>query len=264
MDGFWRLPENISTYGADIDSMFYVIAVITGIVFVGVEALLLWFLIRYRARPGRKAFYTHGNSRVEIIWTTATAVIVVVVGVMSRGLWLDIKDVRRFPRTDLELLVTAKQFEWNVTYPGADGRLGTGDDFVRRNQLHVPVDVPVRLTLMSEDVIHSLFLPELRFKQDLVPGMRIPAWFEATRPGKYIVGCAELCGLGHYRMRGALTVHTAADWTAWNAQAQAAVAPAPAPAPGPAAAAGSTPAPGPAAVQSSGGPPTRVAAVHQH
>jgi cytochrome c oxidase subunit 2 len=256
MDGFWRLPENISTYGGQIDSMFNIIAWITGIVFFAVEALLLWFLFRYRARPGRKAFYTHGNSRVEILWTTATALIVVFVGVISRGLWLDIKDVRRFPRPGLELLVTAKQFEWNVTYPGADGRLGTGDDFVKRNQLHVPVDVTVHLTLMSEDVIHSLFLPELRFKQDAVPGMRIPAWFQATTAGDYIVGCAELCGLGHYRMRGALTVHTAEDWTAWNAREQTAAAGALDPG-----ASVSTPT---VAAGNAGDPAARLAVAHEH
>jgi cytochrome c oxidase subunit 2 len=112
---------------------------------------------------------------------------------------------------------------------------------------------------VSEDVIHSLFLPELRFKQDLVPGMRIPAWFEATRPGQYIVGCAELCGLGHYRMKGAMTVHSAADWATWTARAQAqAQAQTAALAAAPAAS------PVPVAVKSAGSPATRVAAAHQH
>jgi cytochrome c oxidase subunit 2 len=218
MDRFWRIPENISTFGADIDRMFYIIVYITGAVFILVELLLIYYVIRYRGRAGRKAHFTHGNSRLEIAWTLATGLIVVYVGVISRGLWLDIKDPRRFPQPDVELVVTAKQFEWNVTYPGPDGRLGTTDDFIRRNQLHVPVDQTVHLTLQSEDVIHSLFLPELRFKQDLVPGMQIRAWFEATRAGDYVVGCAELCGLGHYRMKGAMTVHTADSWTTWNAQ----------------------------------------------
>ncbi|HSJ15143.1 MAG TPA: cytochrome c oxidase subunit II [Longimicrobiales bacterium] len=224
MDGFWRLPANISTFGAEIDSMFLLIAVITGIVFVAVEVVLIFFLIRYRWRPERKAFHTHGNSRLEMIWTGATAVIVVIIGMMSRGLWLDIKDERRFPPAGLEVIVTAKQFEWNVTYPGADNRLGTADDFVTRNQLHVPANIPVHLVLRSEDVIHSFYLPELRLKQDAVPGMDIRAWFEATQPGQYTLGCAELCGLGHYRMKGAMTVHTSADWATWNGQQIAAAA----------------------------------------
>jgi cytochrome c oxidase subunit 2 len=220
MDRFWRLPPNVSTYGGEIDSMFHLIAWITIIVFFLVEILLVWFLFRYRGRPGRKAAYTHGNSRMEVLWTTATALIVVFIGIISRGLWLDIKDPRRFPEAGLELTITAKQFEWNVTYPGADNVLGTADDFVRRNQLHVPVDVPVRFTLESEDVIHSFYLPELRLKQDAVPGMQIEGWFEATQAGDYTVGCAELCGLGHYRMKGGLTVHSAADWQQWYTQEQ--------------------------------------------
>jgi cytochrome c oxidase subunit II len=224
MNDFWRLPANISTFGADIDSMFFLIAVITGIVFVLVEVVLIYFLIRYRWRPGRKATYTHGNAKLEVIWTTATAVIVVAIGLMSRGLWLDIKDERRFPPPGLEVIITAKQFEWNVTYPGADNQLGTEDDFVTRNQLHVPASTPVHMMLKSEDVIHSFYLPELRLKQDAVPGMDILAWFEATQPGQYTLGCAELCGLGHYRMKGDMTVHTAADWATWNARQIAAAA----------------------------------------
>jgi cytochrome c oxidase subunit 2 len=252
MDGFWRLPQNIATFGGDIDRMFIIIAWITGIVFVAVEALLLFYLIKYRGKPGRKAVFTHGNSRLEIIWTTATALIVVVIGIMSRGLWLDIKDPRRFPEPGLELRITAKQFEWNVTYPGADGQLDTADDFVKRNQLHVPVNVPVKVDLESEDVIHSFYLPELRLKQDAVPGMTIEAWFEATEPGAYTVGCAELCGLGHYRMRGSMTVYAGTEWDTWYQQEIQAVA---------AAAGGAAPLAG---VEGDAAPPADVAAAHVH
>ena len=257
MNDFWRLPPNVSTYGGEIDSMFHLIAWITIVVFFLVEILIVVFLFRYRGRPGRTAKYTHGNSRMEILWTTATALIVLFIGVISRGLWLEIKDPRHFPQPGLELIVTAKQFEWNVTYPGADNQLGTADDFVRRNQLHVPVDVPVRITLQSEDVIHSFYLPQLRLKQDAVPGMHIPAWFEATLPGEYTVGCAELCGLGHYRMKGALTVHSAADWQQWYTQEQQRTA---------AAQAGGAPlaADGAAADDGAAGATVLAAAAHSH
>jgi cytochrome c oxidase subunit 2 len=224
MNEFWRLPANVSTFGGDIDGMFMLIAWIITIVFFGVEILLLWFLFRYRARPGQKAGYTHGNSRMEVLWTGATALIVLFIGVISRGLWLDVKDPDRFPEPGLQLIVSAKQFEWNTTYPGADGQLGTNDDFVRRNQMHVPVNTPVRVTLVSEDVIHSFYLPELRLKQDAVPGMQIPAWFQATQTGEYTVGCAELCGLQHYRMKGTLTVVSQDEFNAWTAQQIAAAA----------------------------------------
>jgi cytochrome c oxidase subunit 2 len=143
---------------------------------------------------------------------------------MDRGVWLDIKDPTHFPDPDLELIVTAKQFEWNVTYPGADGQLETDDDFTVRNQLRVPVDSNIRITLRSEDVIHSFYVPEMRLKQDAVPGMDIPAWFQATTTGQYVIGCAELCGIQHYSMDASFYVHTAAEWQQWNAQQQRAAA----------------------------------------
>ena len=147
----------------------------------------------------------------------------IALGAWSWGLWLDIKDPRRFPAADLEIGIHVKQFEWNIQYPGADGRLGTADDFTRRNQLHIPVNAKVRGTLESEDVIHSFYLPNFRLKQDAVPGMKIPIWFEATKTGSYEIACAELCGLAHYRMKGSVTVHTAEAFQAWSAQ-QAATA----------------------------------------
>ena len=255
MNEFWRLPVNVSSYGGDIDGMFMLIAWVITIVFFAVEILLVWFLFRYRARPGRKAAYMHGNSRMEVLWTGATALIVLFIGVISRGLWLDIKDPLRFPEPGLQLIVSAKQFEWNTTYPGADGQLGTADDFIRRNQMHVPVNVPVRITLVSEDVIHSFYLPELRLKQDAVPGMQIPAWFEATQTGEYTVGCAELCGLQHYRMKGTLTVLSADQFNAWNAQQVAAAGAAP----------GTTPAlAAPVMNNEAAGSPVVAAASHAH
>jgi cytochrome c oxidase subunit II len=210
------LPDNASTYAGQIDSLFTLILVITAIVFVLVEITLIAFAIRYRRRTGGRAEYSHGNRNLEIVWTGATAVIVLLLAFLSRGLWLDIKDPQRFPPPGLEVVVQAKQFEWNVTYPGADGVPGTADDIVSRNRMHVPVGVPILVILESEDVIHSFFVPEFRFKQDAVPGMRIPAWFEATRTGEFAIGCAELCGLGHYRMRGTVIVQSAEDFSDWQ------------------------------------------------
>ena len=212
----WGFPENVSTFGDRIDATYGAIFIVTAVAFVIVEAALLIFIVLYRHRPGRRAQPIHGNTRLEIAWTLLPAVGVLFLAGTSVNVWLDIKKAERFPRGALELAVRAKQFEWNATYPGADGRLGTPDDFTKRNQLHVPVGRPVRVTLTAEDVIHSFFLPHFRVKQDAVPGMEIPVWFEATRTGEYVLGCAELCGLGHYRMRGKVTVHTAAAFDAWQ------------------------------------------------
>lgn len=208
-------PENASTF-TQIDSLFMIILWITGIVFVLVEVALLFFSVKYRHRSGRRARFIHGNSRLEAIWTGATFLIVLFIAAISIRPWMDLRNPSRFPPSGLDILVTAKQFEWNVTYPGADGQLGTADDFTDRNQLHIPVGRPIHVTLAAEDVIHSFFLPEMRVKQDAVPGMTIPIWFEATRAGEYMLGCAELCGLGHYRMRGMVRALAATEFDAWH------------------------------------------------
>ncbi|MEX2572184.1 MAG: cytochrome c oxidase subunit II [Gemmatimonadota bacterium] len=214
----WGFPENFSTFGDSIDATYGAIFYVTAIAFVVVQGLLIYCIIRYRHREGRKALPIHGNTRLEIIWTVIPAIGVLSVAYLSASVWLDIKDESRFPGGAYEVGLHASQFEWNVTNPGPDGALGTDDDFPTRNALHVPVDQPVRVLLTAEDVIHSFFLPNFRVKQDAVPGMEIPVWFEAIAPGVFDLGCAELCGLGHYRMRGTLTVHSPEDFEAWQAE----------------------------------------------
>lgn len=212
----WTLDRSVSTYGPEIDWMYYAVLAITGTIFLGVEASLIYFLFRYRHRAGRRAEFRHGNVTAEVVWTAAPFFIVLWIGFASRSVWKKVKDPHQFPAAGLELAVTARQFEWNVTYPGLDGRLGTDDDFTKRNQLHVPAGTPVLVHLASEDVIHSFFLPDFRLKQDAVPGMEIKVWFEATDTGEFTLACAELCGLGHYRMRASVTVHAAEDFRAWQ------------------------------------------------
>lgn len=207
------LPEDVSTYGHEIDSLFYLIYYITAATFILVTVLMVVFLIKYREQPGRRAIYSHGNTTLEIIWTIIPAVILIVLAFMSASSWAKIK--RQVPSTDFEVGITAKQFNWEVSYPGPDGKLGSDDDIKFDNDLHVPVNKPIRLTLASNDVIHSFFIPNMRFKQDAVPGRRIPAWFEATKPGKYELPCAELCGFGHSGMKGWLYVHTPEEYKKW-------------------------------------------------
>ncbi|MFW6206586.1 MAG: cytochrome c oxidase subunit II, partial [Gemmatimonadota bacterium] len=195
--------------------IYYLILIITGIVFVATEALLLWFVFRYRHKEGRTASYIHGSLKAEVIWTVTPFVIVLGIAFMSRGVWAEIRDPDRIPEGAVEVIMTGSQFEWNATYPGPDGQLETDDDFVSRNVMHVPVDRPVVVRLRAEDVLHSFFVPDLRVKQDAVPGMEIPVWFEATETGEYPLACAELCGLGHYRMGATLIVDTQDDYEAW-------------------------------------------------
>lgn len=213
MNWSWLLPESFSTFGPEIDRIYYVILWITAVVFFLTEGMLLYFVVRFRHKDGGRAAFHHGSTRLEVAWTTVPLVIVVGLGLMSKGVWDRVK--RDVPDGALEVIVAARQFEWHVTYPGEDGILGGADDFTMRNQLHVPLDRPVVVNLRSDDVLHSFFLPELRVKQDAVPGKNIRVWFQATAPGEYTLGCAELCGTGHTTMSGTLTVHAPDDYQTW-------------------------------------------------
>ncbi len=219
----WWLPENVSTYGQDIDWLFGLIYAITGVTFILVTVAFLAFIIVYRDRPGRRARYTHGNTALEIVWTVVPALILVILTFLSVPAWSRIK--MTMPQTDFVVRVTAKQFNFQVTYPGPDGQFGTADDKTFLDEMHVPVNRPIRVNLLSEDVIHSFFVPQFRLKQDAVPGREIAAWFEATKPGQYELPCAELCGFGHSGMRGWVYVHTAEEYERWAAENLRAEAP---------------------------------------
>src|SRR5437016_4884304 len=186
----WWLPENVSTYGAEIDWLFHLIYYITGATFVLVFVTMLVFIVMYRDRPGRRARYTHGNTPLEIAWTIVPALILVILTFLSVPAWSRIK--MQVPASDFDVNVTAKQFNWQVTYPG------TAQVFL--------------------DEIHSFFVPQFRMKQDAVPGREIVQWFEVVKPGKYEWPCAELCGFGHSGMRGWIYVHTPEEYATWAAE----------------------------------------------
>jgi cytochrome c oxidase subunit 2 len=218
----WQLPEGVSTYASTIDNMFYMILVITGIAFVVTEALLLYFVYRYRRREGVRATYTHGNNTIEVIWTIVPAIMLVFLAFASRNAWNHIKG--EIPETDQTVVVTGEQFNWIIRYEGADGVFDTPDDVVTPNEMRIPVDSPTKIRLRSKDVLHGFFLPQFRLKQDAVPGLTIDVWLEATETGEYEIACAELCGFGHYSMRGILTVMEPDAYRSWLQEAQAEVA----------------------------------------
>lgn len=221
LDLSWVMPDNVvSTFGPTLDNLWLVILWITGIIFVVTEITLLVFMVKYRHKEGRKADYTHGSNTAEVVWTLIPFVIVVALAVASKSIWDDIR--RQVPTNAYEIQMMASQFEWAATYSGADGQFQTADDFVSLNVLHIAVNQPVVVQLEAEDVIHSFFLPEFRVKQDAVPGMTTPVWFEATQTGEFTLACAELCGLGHYTMGGTVIVHSQADFQDWLAEQQAA------------------------------------------
>ena len=208
------LPEDVSPYGAGIDALFYFIYYLTAAAFIIVTALMLIFLYVYRDQGGRRATYTHGNTAMEIIWTIIPAIIFIALGLVSRSLWEEIKLVP--PETDTVVKVTGKQFNWEILYPGPDGEFDTADDKQIDNDIRVPAGKPIRVILASKDVIHSFFMPNLRFKQDMVPGREITGWFQANKPGKYEIPCAELCGFGHSGMKGWLYALAPEEYQSWR------------------------------------------------
>ena len=213
------LPHGITSTAPVIDKLFYTILAITGIAFVLVQATLLFFLIRYRRQPDRRAAYTHGNTLAEIVWTAIPALILVALAFYSQRVWALVKGTP--PSPDLEIEIIGEQFAWNVRYAGADGRLDTDDDITTINQLHIPEHKTVLFHITSKDVIHSFFVPQFRMKQDAVPGLKSHMWVQAVESGNFEIACAELCGLGHYRMRGYLVVEPQEAFDAWLVQARA-------------------------------------------
>src|SRR4030095_13169432 len=193
--------------------MFYIILAVTGVAFVLTEAVLIWFAIRYRGKPGARAHYTHGNSRLEVVWTVVPAGMLLFLAFSSRTAWNKIKG--SIPPTDQTVVITASQFNWEIRYEGEDGQFDTADDIVTSNDMRLPVHSKTRIRVRSKDVIHSFFLPYHRLKQDAVPGMTIDVWLEPTETGEFEIACAELCGFGHYSMRGILTVMEPTEYQGW-------------------------------------------------
>jgi cytochrome c oxidase subunit 2 len=225
----WWLPNPsgeihhvISKFGKEIDSLFLIILWITGIVFIGTQIALVWAAWRFVDRPGRVATYFHGSQRLEVIWTIIPAAILVFIALYQMGTWASIKFRSAAPKVPPLAEITARQFQWVIRYPGPDGKLHTGDDVFAVSDLHFVKNKTALIYLRSSDVLHSFFLPQMRIKQDAVPGLTIPVWFDSDRAGHFELVCAELCGWGHYKMRGNVTVHeTQSDFDEWMSKAMA-------------------------------------------
>ncbi len=234
----WWFPPPISQHALAYDAQFTRTLVITGIIFVLAQCALGFVIVRFRNRGGRAA-HSHGNNRLEAVWTTATAILFLGLVVMGTRIWASVH-FDEAPPDAIPIEVTAKQFAWSFRYPGADGRFGrtdlrlindaagnplgiddrdpAGKDDIVSASLKVPVGRHIKLLLHSRDVIHNFFVPELRLKQDLVPGMEIPFHFQADKIGVYEVPCSELCGLGHFQMRTTMQVMSEADFEQWKQQ----------------------------------------------
>lgn len=219
--GWWLPGPSISPLGREIDDLFHLILVIVTVTFVGTEGMLVYILWRYGSGRSGKGWFSHGSHNLEVIWTIVPAGILLFISLYQMDVWARYRVKKTFnPQAVARPVaeVTARQFEWRIRYP-APGKVlqdkPQPGDLYTVNDLHVPIGHPVLIKLRSEDVLHSFFLPHLRVKQDAVPGLVIPVWFEALKSGQYELVCAELCGWGHYKMRGQLTAQGEAEFQAY-------------------------------------------------
>ncbi len=233
----WGLPINISAHGAEIDKLIYLVHILMLILFIGWFFFMMAALLKFRARPGHTAAYklNHFKTPTFIEIAVALAEVAFLAG-FSFPILHQIKNVFPDQNKAMQVHIVAEQFAWNIHYPGPDGIFGKldsrlinptnpigldpnddagKDDIVAINQLHIPINKPVIARLSSKDVIHSFALPVMRVKQDVIPGQTIPVWFEAKKTGNFEIACAQLCGLGHYRMRGFFIVESEENYKKW-------------------------------------------------
>jgi cytochrome c oxidase subunit 2 len=233
------MPVEASTHAGDIDQMIVLVHWLMVLLFVGWGAFFVYVLFRFRKGANPTASYTGAKGKISKGLEVAVAAVEIVLLVFfAIPAWA--KRVNAFPAENEAVVVRVlgEQFAWNVQYPGPDGKFGRTDpklvasdnplgldrtdangkdDVTTINQLNLPVDRPILVHLSSKDVIHSFGLYEMRVKQDAIPGMDIPVWFVPNRVGEYEITCSQLCGLGHYRMRGFVTIQSQADFQTWMA-----------------------------------------------
>jgi len=220
------LPQDVSTFGPGIDWMLRYIFYVVGTFFVLAEGAIVLFLILSRRKEGGRADYINGESWRQLAWILIPVLIVigfdVAIDAQARPIWDLVKE--DMPEGAITLKVAALQFGWEFTYPGPDGKFGTPKDIVQTTTLVVPTNRVIRLIITSKDVIHSFYVPQLRLKQDAVPGREIPAWFEITQEGKYEISCSQLCGISHFAMKGVLIAESPEKFEQWLSQHRPATA----------------------------------------
>ncbi|MBL0356456.1 MAG: cytochrome c oxidase subunit II [Chitinophagaceae bacterium] len=237
-----------SDHGEKIDLMLYITLAVTGVVFFITQILLFWFAYKYQEKDDRKAYYFPHNTKLELIWTTVPAIFLTVLVVFGLKYWF--KMTGEAPKDAIVVEVTGHQFGWEFRYPGADKTLGrknykltkganslgvdfddpaSHDDIHVGTTMHLPVGKPVKFVINAQDVIHDVGLSHFRLKMDAVPGIPTTLWFtplyttvqmkEKTHNANftYEISCDQMCGRGHYSMRGVIIVETEAEYNKWLA-----------------------------------------------
>src|SRR3989475_13167163 len=241
----WWLPVGESASAAAIDHHFATSYILIGIVFVVAQLSLGFLDWRYHdSGSSSNVKYSHGNTTLELVWTVLTAVLFVGMNLLSSSIWAS-ERFRAAEANAVHVEVTGMQFAWYFRYPGADGKFGVTEpeledasaggeaalgldakdpaskDDVVSGVMVVPVNREIEVILRAHDVIHSFFVPAMRFKQDAVPGLAIHMHFTPIQTGEYEIACAELCGLGHYKMHGILKVVSQEEFDKWLAAREA-------------------------------------------
>jgi cytochrome c oxidase subunit II len=237
------MPPDYSAHGADLDRLNANVHWLMLILFLGWGLVFLYMIMRFRAKSHPKAIYhgtkSHLSSYAEFGVLVVEIVLLVVFSIPLWARWASPPGPEENP---LEVRLIAEQFAWNVHYPGADNVFGktdvshvsssnpigldvadphAKDDIVTLNQLYMQVNRPIIVKISSKDVIHSFALPYMRVKQDAIPGMQVPVHFTPVKTSgaeTWEIACAQLCGLGHYRMRGQYHVQTKEDFEKWLAE----------------------------------------------
>lgn len=244
------LGESASVEGEGVDTLIYVTLAITGVVFVITQILLFWFAFKYQEKEGQKAFYFPHNNKLEVIWTVIPAIALTVLVAFGLKHWFQLTSDA--PKDAAVVEITGKQFNWLIRYPGKDGALGrrdfkkideaasnplgqdwddqlNKDDFMP-TEVHLVVGKPVKFVIGSRDVIHDVGLSHFRLKMDAVPGIPTTLWFTPKFTTKQMkektgnpdftfeISCDQMCGSGHYSMRGVIVVETQAEYDAWVAK----------------------------------------------
>jgi cytochrome c oxidase subunit 2 len=218
----WYVPA-ASTFAPDVDHLIFLIAIIVGAWLIAAEAILFWFVFRFRARDGRRAEYIAGEDKRETRWVShphhAVMVFDVVIVIAALMVWNHMK--LSLPDDAVPIRVIGQQWSWTFVQAGPDGRLDTADDIRTVDDLNVQVDRPYIFELHSRDVVHSFSVPAFRLLQDVMPGRVIYGWFTPTRVGTFDIQCTQICGIGHALMAGKVHVRTAEGQQAWMRDAEA-------------------------------------------
>jgi len=229
----WWFTPVASNWG-NIDDTFIITGLVTGIFFIGINLFIAYAIIRFRHKPGHKADYQPENKKLE--WTLIGLTSVGIIAMLAPGL-LVYSEFVSVPEDAETFEVVGQQWQWSFRFPGDDGQLGSSDArlispdnplgvnpddprgqddrLVLSNELHLAIDQPVKALMRSKDVLHNFYVPQFRVKMDMVPGQVSYIWFTPIRTGRFEILCAELCGLGHYNMRGHVSVESAKQYQAW-------------------------------------------------